>query len=307
MIFGVCPNPSIDVTIGLDKLNLHQTNRAYGTEITYSGKAINALKAVSILGGECIAGGFMFDDDADAYRCDLAAYNIKGSFVCERGNVRRNYKIVEANGMLTEINNAGYPVSNEGRFGLLCSIGEISAGACAVIISGSLPGNCEPEFYGQMVSAIDKNAVKIVDAEKEMLLCAIACGVDLIKPNKYELECIVGRELKDFEDMELACKQLMDKGTGSVLLSLGADGAVFCDKSGSYHALSPAVKVRSTVGAGDSMTGICAQKLCEGCNAAEILRCAVAAGSAAVITEGTNLFTKNDYERLYNEISVSRI
>lgn len=307
MILGVCPNPSIDITIPIENLKLRQTNRADVSTTTYSGKAINALKTLSVLGEFCVATGFMFSKDKEMFLGDLSEHNIDSAFVTLPGDVRKNIKLIEPDGELTEINTKSANISYENKNALIEKVSKLSAKAKAVIISGSLPADCPDDYYGELVGAIDKNAVKIVDTQGNMLLSTLQYGVDLIKPNKYELECIENRTLTNVTDMVSACKKLIKAGAKNVLLSLGDKGAILCNENVCLFANSPKVIVKSPVGAGDSMIGVCAKLLTITNDVKEILRYAIAAGTAAVMTEGTNPFNIEDFKALYKKIVVSSI
>ena len=65
--------------------------------------------------------------------------------------------------------------------------------------------------------------------------------------------------------------------------------------------------VNSTVGAGDSMVAAVARFTEEGAGKAELLRTAVAAGTASVTTPGTNLFYYEKFREIYEKISVEKI
>ena len=97
-------------------------------------------------------------------------------------------------------------------------------------------------------------------------------------------------------DMKKACNTLIDKGAENVLLSLGRDGAILTDGSNTYFCKSAAVAVNSAVGAGDSMVAAAAVMTERGESKEEILRSSVAAGTASIITPGTNLFYRYKYE-----------
>lgn len=45
----------------------------------------------------------------------------------------------------------------------------------------------------------------------------------------------------------------------------------------------------------------------KGADSKEILRCAVAAGTASIITPGTNLFYKDKYEEIYKRLKVEKL
>ncbi len=311
-IFAVCPNPSVDVTISVNKLKAGELNRAPAPVVTYSGKAINALKAAVLLGAEGTASGFIFDGDRDAFENSLSAFGCRSAFVASSGSVRRNIKICEADGTLTELNTPGPAVGDEIKRGLIKAIEAGSGGYAVAVISGSLPAGCGADFYGELSRAA-KSRYKIVDAEGERLISALSSGATLIKPNRSEAEKIAGFEIKSGADAINAMKALLDLGASAVLLSAGGDGAYISDGKTAFYAKAPKVTVRSSVGAGDCMVGAAAAFLSgfegelNGDALYKILRSAVAAGSASVVTPGTNLFEKAEYDRIYKDVKPVRI
>ena len=72
---------------------------------------------------------------------------------------------------------------------------------------------------------------------------------------------------------------------------------------------SPAltVEVRSTVGAGDAMVGGILAGLSNGAPLNEAFRYGVAAGAASVMTDGTQLVRKNDFEMLLPKVTVQEV
>ncbi|SIN85230.1 ribokinase [Agromyces cerinus] len=73
----------------------------------------------------------------------------------------------------------------------------------------------------------------------------------------------------------------------SVVVTLGAAGAVAADATGSWTAAAPRVTAVDTTGAGDGFTGTLAACIAEGRSLPEALGIAVAAGALAVQTRGT--------------------
>ena len=75
----------------------------------------------------------------------------------------------------------------------------------------------------------------------------------VVKPNRAELQALVGRPLRSTVDVVTAARALIDRGVTLVVVSMGADGALFVDREAALAAALPAKKVLSTVGAGDAM------------------------------------------------------
>ena len=307
MILSVCPNPSRDCTLELDSLNVGRLNRIRNKVETYSGKALNVAIGVSRLGADSFASGFMFEDGGSLFEDRLERENVKYDFVMNKGSVRVNYKIIDNKSMLTEINDKGDEVSLDKQKELLSLIGKLSENASIVVISGSLPKGVDPSFYYEAVSSVKSGVKVVVDAEKDNLKAALKHELYLIKPNLNELEEIAGESLNSKSEILSAAGILLDKGVKNIIVSLGAEGAIFTDGSNSYFCKSASVVVNSTVGAGDSMVASACVQIEKGADSKEILRCAVAAGTASIITPGTNLFYKDKYEEIYKRLKVEKL
>ncbi len=308
MILSVCPNPSIDCTIELDNLSVGKLNRIDNKVETYSGKALNVAIGVARLSEKCLATGFMFENSKHTFETNLKKEGVDYDFVYEKGNARVNYKIIDKKAMLTEINDRGDLVTAEKQAMLLALIKKHAPNAQTVVISGSLPKGVEPEFYGEMVKAVGSSANVIIDTERKNMLCALSSGnVFMVKPNISELEAFSGLTIRSYQDAVKASQKYLDKGVQNVLVSLGADGAVFTNGQESYYCKSENVAVNSTVGAGDSMIAAVCVGLKRGVDIPELLKMAVAAGTAAITTSGTNLFYYDKYKEIYDKISCIKV
>ena len=95
----------------------------------------------------------------------------------------------------------------------------------------------------------------------------------------------------DPEPVVAAARQLIDRGVGAVLATLGAAGAVLVDRNGAWLATPPPITPRSTVGAGDSSLAGYVRAEVGGAVPPQRLQMAVAYGSAAAALPGTTLPT----------------
>jgi len=86
------------------------------------------------------------------------------------------------------------------------------------------------------------------------------------------------------------------------MVSMGKDGAMLVTKDEAYHVYSPEVKIKSTVGAGDSMTAGIVLSLLRKKNLKQTLQYGVACGTAATMNPGTELCKLKDAEKLYSII-----
>ncbi len=175
-----------------------------------------------------------------------------------------------------------------------------------LVLSGSLPFGVTPEWFAGQISRAPAGSRVVVDTKGEALERALEVGVFLIKPNIDELEAIMRRKLDVDERVEDAARSIIERrGAQMVLVSLGRGGAVLVTNDVALHVRAPHVRIRSKVGAGDSMLGGVVFALSRGWAPEDAARFGVAAGSAAVMNEGTELCRREDTERLYAAMSRS--
>lgn len=297
----------MDCTIELDALNVGMLNRISNKVETYSGKALNVAMGVARLEEKSFATGFMFENNGKMFEQTLEKEGVAHEFVWNKGSVRVNYKIIDKRSMLTEINDKGDEVSEEKQIELIRLVEKLAKKCDIAVMSGSLPKGVSAEYYGEVLKVIPAGVKKVVDTEKVNLEYALKQDIFMVKPNLRELEHIAGEPLYGKNDILKACYSLLNKGVQLVMVSLGSEGAILTDGIRNFYCKSANVAVNSTVGAGDSMVASACVQIEKGADLEEILRCSVAAGTAAITTSGTNLFYKDKYEEIYGKIFVEPI
>lgn len=307
MILTVCLSPCIDVNIEVDSLSVGKAHRVINKRTYFTGKALNVANGLARLGAEVFATGFMYEMNGNRFEQELHREGVPYKFVWCPGSVRENYKFIDHRSMLTEINDTSPEVSSAKQSELINLISKISSDSRGIVISGSLAKGMSSDYYGKVLNAVPAGVKKIVDTEGERLFESLKNGVHLVKPNIGELERTLRRTLKTKSDMLSGCYELLDKGAKCVLLSLGKNGALITDGHKKYYSKSVNVAMNSTVGAGDGMVAAAANALVNGAPLPEILRCGVAAGTAAVTSPDSISFNKDKYEEILSSLTVKEI
>lgn len=308
MILSVCPNPCIDKAVYIEDFKLGALNRISKKVISLGGKALNVAIAAKRLDYPSYATGFMFDDGAKRHFERLNIEDVPYIFAMCEGEVRVNTKVISLKDKsLTEINEKGNLVSFQKQFELIESIRTLSKSAEVTVFSGSLPQNVDDNFYYRAGQAVASTSKIVVDAEGEILIKSLKLRPALIKPNIYEMQVTTGITIKGISDLIRACDILIKEGARKVLVSMGSSGAVIYDGKDGYTAIAPPVEAKSTVGAGDSMVAAASVAIAQGyCNEA-LLKSAVAAGTAAVLGEGTDLIQRADYDRIFPLVETHKL
>ena len=178
-----------------------------------------------------------------------------------------------------------------------------------VVASGSIPPGVPGDFYAHVARVAKKLGSKMVlDTSGRSLAPALDEGVALIKPNQAELRDFAGRRLDNENDYIAASRQLIMAGrTEAVALTLGEEGALLVTAKHAWRAQPLRIEVASTVGAGDSFLGGMVAALAAGQSMEDAFRMGVAAGSAAVMSPGTELCREEDVQRLLPQVKISEV
>jgi ribokinase len=126
-------------------------------------------------------------------------------------------------------------------------------------------------------------------------------SVDVLTPNQTELAAMSGRHPGDRPAMVEAARALRARGTGTVIVKLGAEGCLLVDGDGERHLAAPALDAIDTTGAGDIFNGALAVALSEGRAMSDACRFAIAAAALSVARRGAQAATptRDEVETLF--------
>lgn len=110
--------------------------------------------------------------------------------------------------------------------------------------------------------------------------------VDILTPNASEAALLSGIPVRDHLSARKAAEALRSRGAATVVVKLGARGALMLSDEGEVFSPAYPVAVVDTVGAGDAFNAGLAAALSEGRPMAEALRWGSAAGGLAVTRHG---------------------
>jgi 6-phosphofructokinase 2 len=176
-----------------------------------------------------------------------------------------------------------------------------------IVASGSLPPGVPKDFYARLGRVAGAHSAKlIVDTSGEALHTAARAGTYMLKPNLREFGELAGIRADNESLQEELAMDIVESGQAEVLvLSLGREGVLLATRDGYERFRPPDVRVDSKVGAGDSMVAGIVLSLAQGKPLKEAVCFGLAAGSAAVITPGSELCRFKDTAQLYESISHS--
>lgn len=284
MIYTVNLNPSLDYIVCADALRPGTLCRTSGETLYPGGKGVNVSLVCAALGLPTRALGFIAGRTGALFASLLAETGVEYDFChLEEGMTRINVKVCARE--QTELNGAGPQIPAEALARLaetLDTLGEDDW----LVLSGSVPASVPADIYAKLLERVRKNGVKtLLDTSDDALKNALPCAPDFIKPNLEELDALVGGAPHNPTGIAACARELQAAGAKDILISCGAQGAVLVPADGQalYLEATPGEVVQS-VGSGDSMAAGWLYAHTHGLSAAETLRYAVAAGSAAAFS-----------------------
>ncbi len=296
-------NPAIDSNCSVERVEPEAKMRCDEPSFFPGGGGINVARAIRELGGHAIAywtkGGAL--GDLLKHLLDLSRTANQALPIA--GMTRENLVVTErASGCQYRFCMPGPRLLEHEAENCIAQLRSMPP-ADYLVLSGSLPPGVTDDFYARIARSIHSDCRVVLDTSGQALRDGLKAPIYLIKPNLKELGGLVGREVCSASDIKDISKSLIEQGRVRIVVtSLGADGAIVVTSEGAEHIPAPQVPIRSKVGAGDSAVAGIVVGLVRGLSITQAVRFGVAAGSAAVITEGTELCRRSDVERLYGEM-----
>jgi len=123
-------------------------------------------------------------------------------------------------------------------------------------------------------------------APRQQLSRQLLRNVDYLIPNEFEATALAGIQVTSQDSAKRAAAYLRAQGVETVILTLGAQGALAISPQGTIYAPAFSVQAVDTTAAGDAFVAAFGVALCEGQPLPEALRFANAAGALTVTRLG---------------------
>lgn len=254
MIVTVTPNPALDLTWHVDRLETGETHRADAGVSRAGGKGLNVAR-VAAAHAPVLALTTAGGTTGAEFAADLAASGVPHRLVPVLAPTRRSIAIVDRAAVdTTIINERGSNPSDTEWGALIAEVVEAMPGASVLVISGSLPPGAPPSLLPVLITiGRDAGVPVIVDTSGAALLVAAEASATVLKPNAAELADATG-----LTDPLEGARALIARGVELVLLSLGADGMLAVTATEAHHASLDSALSGNPTGAGDSAVAACA-------------------------------------------------
>lgn len=308
MIYTVTLNPARDRTVVIPDFQAGKVNRIESLRDDPGGKGINVSKTIKTLGGKSVAMGILGGATGKYLRGSLNAIGIPNDFVQTGEETRTNMKVVDpVNHTTTDINEPGHPVSKRVLTAVFSKLSSSVKPGDIVVFAGRIPAGANATLLADWTKKLNAAGVRVfLDADGEALAAGVQASPYLIKPNDSELKQLLGYQFSSLSEIYAGARRVIDKtGISYVVVSLGADGALFVNEKVSFRGEGLKVRVMSTVGAGDSMMAAMAYGFDTGMPLKDICRLAMATSASSILTAGTECAPMETINELLAQAKVS--
>ena len=295
-------NPALDMATDVAEIISGQKLRCTDPLLDPGGGGLNVSRAIRALGGDSLAlvaiGGLTGDRLAGLIRsAGITFLSILGP-----GETRQSLTVTEeTTGKQFRFMLPG-PLWGEAERAHVFTLLRATARPDGYsVISGSQPPGVPMDFPAQLAESMPGSRV-VLDTSGKPLSQAVRNpinGLEVLRMDSEEAETLTGTTLHSRKDTADFAQCLAQKGVArKVVVARGADGNVLATADRRIFSPAPKVRVKSTVGAGDSFVAALVLAMARGQSDDEALAMGAAAAAAAVMTDATQLCRPEDVMRL---------
>lgn len=295
-------NPALDMATEVPEILPGQKLRCSEPLLDPGGGGLNVSRAIRALGGDSLAlvaiGGLTGDRLAGLIR----AAGVTFLSILGPGETRQSLTVTEEKtGRQYRFMLPG-PVWGEAERARVFTLLRATARPGGIsVISGSQPPGVPKDFPAQLAESMPGSRV-VLDTSGKPLDEAVKnpiAGLEVLRMDGEEAESLTGHALHSRAETADFAQGLARAGVArKVIVARGADGNVLATADRRLFSPAPKVRVRSTVGAGDSFVAALVLAMARGQDDAEALAMGSAAAAAAVMTDATQLCRPEDVMRL---------
>jgi 6-phosphofructokinase 2 len=304
-------NPALDLATEVPEIIAGQKLRCSEPLLDPGGGGLNVSRAIRALGGDSLAlvaiGGLTGDRLAGLIReAGVTFLSILGP-----GETRLSLTVTEeASGKQYRFMLPG-PVWGEAeRARVFTLLRATSRPGGLSVISGSQPPGVPVDFPAQLAESMPGSRVVLDTSGKPLgrVVKRPIEGLEVLRMDSEEAEGLSGHPLHSRADTADFAQGLVRAGVArKVVVARGADGNVLATADRRLFSPAPKVRVRSTVGAGDSFVAALVLAIARDQDDAEALAMGSAAAAAAVMTDATQLCRPEDVMRLRPDTTATEL
>lgn len=312
-ILTVTLNPALDLATSVAHVQPNVKLRCAPPVVDPGGGGLNVARAISQLGGAGRCFVALGGDVGQSLLHLLQKAGLEPVVHAAPGETRQSLAVTDlSNNDQLRFMLPGPEWSTEDIDAVRAAIRQAAPEDGYLVLSGSGPSGAAPDLYAKICADLADRNVNIILDTSGPTLAHLAAGQAkpplVLRMDQHEAEDLARRPLHGRRDSAVFASSLVRRGAGQVVIvARGADGSVMATADRMAHVAAAKVEVQSKVGAGDSFVGGFTLALARDESLDTALAHGSAAASAAVMTPGTQLCHRADFDRCLPECLVAAI
>ncbi len=313
-VYTLTPNPVLDLSGVVEHIIPNEKNYVLEEKRFPGGNSVNVARLLSKFSIPVVATGFLGGGIGEEFQKLLDSEGVPHDFVKIKGDTRISVTVsVQKNHQQTRLSFPGPRIRKQEIELLVEKLQQIPRDSW-LVIGGSFPPGFLPSHANRIIRIARSRGILVaLDVPGHLLKKINLKGIALIKPNLIEFQELVGKKTESVASIVREAK-VFAQGVDLICISSVKGGALLLSQDAGWFGTPPKIKIRSTVGAGDSMVaGILAELLNQQLSAkpfnydqigAKLLRSGLAYAAATLSTEGTGLGHVHMIKRFYPKIRI---
>jgi 1-phosphofructokinase family hexose kinase len=307
LILTLTINPALDRIITADRLVFEDRGYILDRSEAAGGRGINASQVIHAFGGKTTA--LLTAGGAAGERLEKLLTSLRFPFdaVHVHAESRTNLTISDKFGLTVKLNERGLPLEASELQEIKKKVEARLPKTQWLMICGSIQPGVAPHYYCEIIEMAKHHGVKtLLDTDGAAMQHALEAKPTVIMQNQHEAERLLSRALITRGQCLEAVDVMQGMGPESVILSLGARGAIGSSPEGVFEALPPRIEALSPIGAGDALVAAFAWSMEKKNSFSEALRWGVATGTASAKLPGMAFPTFADSRSVYKQVELRK-
>lgn len=308
MILTLTINPAVDRNVTVDRLAFEDRGYILSRSESAGGRGINASRVIHSFGGKTQAVAISGGAAGAEFRALSKSCGFPMDLVEIDREIRTNMTITDKQGLTVKLNELGPPL-NAGELDKIAEAVESKLDKASwLMICGSVPPGVPPHYYNHLIDLAHKRKVKtLLDTDGDALLHGLEAEPTVVCPNQQEAERLLNRALITRSHLIEAVERIHAMGAQSVVLSLGARGAIGRSPKALIEVTPPRIEALCPIGAGDALAAAFTWAMEKKKDFADALRWGVAAGTASAKLPGINYASLDQTKQMYPQVDVRSV
>ena len=305
MILTLTINPALDRNVSVDRLAFEDRGYILETSESPGGRGINASRVIHSFGAKTLAIAPSGGATGKRFEALTASSSFPMELVPISKDMRTNLTVTDQQGLTVKLNEFGPTIKPKELDKISAAVEGRLGKASWLMICGSLPPGVPPAFYTHLVEIARKKKVNtLLDTDGEALVYGLEAKPTAVGPNQQEAERLLSRALITRTHLIDAVERIEAMGAQSVILSLGARGAIAKSATEMIEAIPPRIDAVCPIGAGDALAAAFVWAMEQKGDFVDAVRWGVAAGTASSKLPGITYANLEQTKQVYAQVDV---